>query len=199
MTQKELPKLMVDSSEKDGKAEIVMDYVLSWCLRRADEICQKDNKPILYEYCRYMLGKLCEIDVNDSVNFKNVEVWKEDQNIDLWVELEVEINDTSQKHAILIENKYYTGLHLTRDSDGEYRNQLEVYKKRFDEHYSKKEEEWKLHYNLVTCVERESPAFTMYDIAKDFGYQVHSFYDMLISPEPEPTESDIFNEFWIRW
>jgi hypothetical protein len=25
MTQKELPKLMVDSSEKDGKAEIVMD------------------------------------------------------------------------------------------------------------------------------------------------------------------------------
>ena len=199
MTQKELPKLMVDSSEKDGKAEIVMDYVLSWCLRRADEICQRDNKPILYEYCRYMLGKLCEIDVNNSVNFKNVEVWKEDQNIDLWVELEVEINDTSQKHAILIENKYYTGLHLTRDSDGEYRNQLEVYKKRFDEHYSKKEEEWKLHYNLVTCVERESPAFTMYDIAKDFGYQVHSFYDMLISPEPEPTESDIFNEFWIRW
>lgn len=190
---------MVDSSEKDGKAEIVMDYVLSWCLRRADEICQRDNKPILYEYCRYMLGKLCEIDVNDSVNFKNVEVWKEDQNIDLWVELDVEINDTSQKHAILIENKYYTGLHLTRDSDGEYRNQLEVYKKRFDEHYSKKEEEWKLHYNLVTCVERESPAFTMYDIAKDFGYQVHSFYDMLISPEPEPTESDIFNEFWIRW
>ena len=199
MTQKKLPKLMVDSSEKDGKAEIVMDYVLSWCLRRADEICQRDNKPILYEYCRYMLGKLCEIDVNDSVNFQNVEVWKEDQNIDLWVELEVEINDTSQKHAILIENKYYTGLHLTRDSDGEYRNQLEVYKKRFDEHYSKKEEEWKLHYNLVTCVERESPAFTMYDIAKDFGYQVHSFYDMLISPEPEPTESDIFNEFWIRW
>ena len=199
MTQKELPKLMVDSSEKDGKAEIIMDYVLSWCLRRADEICQRDNKPILYEYCRYMLGKLCEIDVNDSVNFKNVEVWKEDQNIDLWVELEVAINDTSQKHAILIENKYYTGLHLTRDSDGEYRNQLEVYKKRFDEHYSKKEEEWKLHYNLVTCVERESPAFTMYDIAKDFGYQVHSFYDMLKDSDPEWTESDIFNEFWIRW
>ena len=38
-----LPKLMVDSSEKDGKAEIVMDYVLSWCLRRADEICQRDK------------------------------------------------------------------------------------------------------------------------------------------------------------
>ncbi len=199
MEKKELPKFMVDSSDKDGKAEIVMDYVMSWCLRRADEICESDNKPILYEYCRYMLGKLSEIDVNDSVSFKNVEVWKEDQNIDLWVELEVEINGTSQKHAILIENKYYTGLHLTRDSDGEYLNQLEVYKKRFDEHYSKKEEEWKLHYNLVTCVERESPAFAMYDVAKEFKYQVYSIYDLLVGTDPQPTESDIFNEFWIRW
>ena len=142
MTQKELPKLMVDSSEKDGKAEIVMDYVLSWCLRRADEICQTDNKPILYEYCRYMLGKLCEIDVNESVVFKDVKVWKEDQNIDLWVELVVETDGKSQKHAILIENKYYTGLHLTRDSEGQYRNQLEVYKERFIEHYSKKDDDW---------------------------------------------------------
>ena len=45
----------------------------------------------------HMLGKLCEIDVNDSVSFKNVAVWKEDQNIDLWVELEVEINDKAHK------------------------------------------------------------------------------------------------------
>ena len=46
MTQKELAKLIVDSSEKDVKAEILMDYVLSWCLKRADEICKTDNKPI---------------------------------------------------------------------------------------------------------------------------------------------------------
>ena len=199
MTQKELPKLMIDSSEKDGKAEIVMDYVLSWCLRRADEICQIDNKPILYEYCRYMLGKLCEIDVNESVVFKDVKVWKEDQNIDLWVELIVETDGKSQKHAILIENKYYTGLHPARDNEGQYRNQLEVYKEKFIEHYSKKDDDWKLHYNLVTCVERESPAFAMYDVAKEFKYQVYSIYDLLVSTDPQPTESDIFNEFWIRW
>lgn len=199
MTQKELPKLMIDSSEKDGKAEIVMDYVLSWCLRRADKICQIDNKPILYEYCRYMLGKLCEIDVNESVVFKDVKVWKEDQNIDLWVELIVETDGKSQKHAILIENKYYTGLHPARDNEGQYRNQLEVYKEKFIEHYSKKDDDWKLHYNLVTCVERESPAFAMYDVAKEFKYQVYSIYDLLVSTDPQPTESDIFNEFWIRW
>ena len=61
-----MPKLMVDSSENDGKAEIVMDYVLSWCLRRADVICLHDNKPILYRYCRNMLALLCDIDLNDS-------------------------------------------------------------------------------------------------------------------------------------
>ena len=32
----ELPRLMRDSSDTDGKAEIVMDYVLSWCLRYAE-------------------------------------------------------------------------------------------------------------------------------------------------------------------
>ena len=72
-----MPRLMVDSSENDGKAEIVMDYVLSWCLRRADIICLNDNKPILYRYCRDMLALLCDIDLNDSVIFKEVKVSKE--------------------------------------------------------------------------------------------------------------------------
>ena len=41
----EMPKLMIDDSENDGKAEIVMDYVLSWCLRRASVICANE-KPV---------------------------------------------------------------------------------------------------------------------------------------------------------
>ena len=40
--------------------------------------------------------------------------------------------------------------------------------------------------------------WTMGEVANVFGYLVHSSYDMLV-PEPELTESDIFNEFWIRW
>lgn len=38
-------------------------------------------------------------------------------------------NNIEEKHAILIENKYYTPLHLTKDDDGQYKNQLEVYRK----------------------------------------------------------------------
>ena len=49
---KSLPRLMRDSSETDGKAEIVMDYVLSWTLRRAAKECDIDNKPLLRHYCR---------------------------------------------------------------------------------------------------------------------------------------------------
>lgn len=199
MDENKLPKLMVDSSDTDGKAEIVMDYVLSWCLRRADIICQADNKPVLYKYCRYMLGKLCKIDVKDSVIFKNVKIWKEVQNIDLWVELEMETEGISQKHAILIENKYYSGLRSVKDSDGEYRNQLEVYRKRFDGYYSKKiEEEWILHYNLITCHDHDSLKFSKYyDEAGKYGFKVYAYYQLLL--DDKPAESDIFNEFWIRW
>lgn len=201
----EMPRLMVDSSENDGKAEIVMDYVLSWCLRRADVICQNDNKPILYRYCRNMLALLCDKDLNDSIIFRGVRVWKEDQHIDLWVELIIENNGVADKHAILIENKYYSSLHDSKDSDGCYRNQLQVYKNRFDAHYNKDSDTWIKHYNLITCIERNDPKFSAYyDIAKSFGFKVISFYEML-GKEPEEgcyyeyTESDIFNEFWLRW
>lgn len=197
----EMPKLMVDSSENDGKAEIVMDYVLSWCLRRADIICMNDNKPILYRFCRNMLALLCDIDLNDSVIFKEVKVWKEDQRIDLWVELIIENNGVPYKHAILIENKYYSSLHDSKDLDGCYRNQLQVYKNKFDAHYNKEPDTWIKHYNLITCIERSDPKFSAYyDIAKSFGFKVISFYEMLgDKTEYEYTESDIFNEFWLRW
>ena len=51
------PQLMKDSSEVDGHAEAVMDYILSWCLRWS-ESKYKDIKPILHRYCRYMLLKI---------------------------------------------------------------------------------------------------------------------------------------------
>ena len=195
----ELPKLMVDSSEYDGKAEIVMDYVLSWCLRRADVICNNE-KPILYNYCRTMLATLLETEPNDSIIFEDVKVWKQEYNIDVWVELQVNRGGVLEKHAILIEDKYYTGLHTSRDSDGEYRNQLEVYKKKFDNHYAQQADEWHKHYALITCVSKTDPNFAMYDISASFGFKTYSFYDLLGKERDyEGSESDIFNEFWLRW
>ena len=48
------PQLMKDSSEVDGHAEAVMDYVLSWCLRWS-ESKYKDVRPILHRRTRQTL------------------------------------------------------------------------------------------------------------------------------------------------
>ena len=197
-----MPQFMRDNSQKDGHAETVMDYVISWCLRRADVIC-KDEKPILYSHCRFMLGKLLGEDNIDDVIFSNVKVRKQDQHIDLWVELTKACQGEITKHALLIENKYYTGLHDTTDVDGVKRNQLVVYKNTFDAHYADKSNEgWELHYALITCLERNSTPFirhfgnlTKVDTKPEFN--VFSFYELL--ENDIQTESDLFNEFWYRW
>ena len=98
------PQLMKDSSEVDGHAEAVMDYILSWCLRWA-ESKYKDVKPILHRYCRYMLLKILERNASDDIIIENVYVWKQEQRIDLWVEAELVVNGQYEKHAVLIENK----------------------------------------------------------------------------------------------
>ena len=199
------PQFMVDETESDGHAEPVMDYVISWCLRRADVIC-KDEKPILYRHCRFMLGKLLSIENTDDVIFSNVKVWKQWENIDLRVEVDVEQMGEITKHALLIENKYYTGLHDTPDVDGVKRNQLVVYKNKFDAHYDiqkdKKGEDWTKHYALITCLERESESFIRHfgnltEVDTKPAFKLFSFYELL--ENETQTESDLFNEFWYRW
>lgn len=193
-----MPKLMNDSSDKDGHAETVMDYVISWCLRRAQSICKKE-KPILYSKCRYMLSKLLNLDTLDlkNIEFKRVEVWKQWARIDLCVEVDAVINNIEKRYAILIEDKYYSELHDTKDINGKSKNQLEVYKKKFEDYYKEQNEERELKYALITCIEREDKKFKQYNIAYQFGFNVFSFYELL--EDEEYTESEIFNEFWFRW
>lgn len=198
MIKEEMPKLMNDSSYKDGHAETIMDYVISWCLRRAQSIC-KTEKPILYSKCRFMLSKLLDLDILniESVEFKRVEVWKQWENIDLFVEVDALINNIEKRYAILIEDKYYSKLRYSRDTDGKYRNQLEVYKKKFENYYKEQNEMRELKYALITCIEREDTKFQQYNIANKFGFNVFSFYELL--EDEIRTESEIFNEFWFRW
>jgi hypothetical protein len=194
------PQFMRDDTQKDGHAETIMDYVISWCIRRADKICSHE-KPILYSHCRYILGTLLGIKKEDLSNttFHNVKVWKQNQYIDLWVELDVEVQGNTSKYALLIENKYYTGLHNATNIDGQQQNQLTAYKNIFDAHYAgKQNENWQTRYALITCLERNSTPFNKhFDPIIEPEFNVFSFYDLL---ENEiQTESDLFNEFWYRW
>ncbi|MCQ2078034.1 MAG: hypothetical protein MJZ20_13590, partial [Bacteroidaceae bacterium] len=141
-----------------------------------------------------LLGGLLEDD--DSI-FK-VEVWKESAQIDLWVTVIIKkANGEEQKHAIMIENKYYTGLHLSRDTDGEYRNQLIVYKKKFDEYYDKT---WILHYCVITCIYRTNSNFNLLfgEVGKEGELQPFKLFSLKeLVPNHENTESDIYNEFML--
>ena len=51
-------RFMVDSTEgKDGHCETIMDYVVSWTLRRAQSECKEDSgKERLYIYSRRFLA-----------------------------------------------------------------------------------------------------------------------------------------------
>ena len=192
---------MWDNSENDGHAETIMDYVISWCLRvAANDFCKK-YKPILYHYCRFLLFKLLQIEQenNDKIVIEEVKVWKQWKRIDLWVEVTLMDNGQREKHSILIENKYYTLTHDTRDIDGTYKDQLEVYKKVFDNFYAQ-DNNIKKHYALITCLDN----YPDQEKIQKLGYQLHTYsalQDEMASNARniEPSESDIFNEFWINW
>lgn len=185
----EMPKLMEDDSEKDGRPELVMDYIVSWTLRRADVKCSIE-KPILYRYCREILAKLLGIVLDDNTLFEHVKVWKQEQGIDLWIELQVNRKETCQQHAILIEDKFYSQLRP---------NQLENYKKCFEAYYAAQPAPWHRHYVLITCIERDDSKFEkFYGTAPLLGYTTFSFCE-IFGKNHEECESDIFNEFWLRW
>ena len=95
-------RFMADSTEgKDGAKEVIMDYVISWTLRRAQNSCAND-KPVLYRYSRKLLGFLLGIELEDRDVVK-VETKKQVERIDLWVEVSV----NGVEYDILIEDKYY--------------------------------------------------------------------------------------------
>lgn len=190
---------MKDSSEVDGHAETVLDYVLSWCLRWS-ETKYKDIKPILHRYCRYMLFKLIERDTHDNIVVENVIVWKQSKKIDLWVEAKLLVNGKEEWHSVLIEDKYYSPIHSSLDTDGIYRSQLDVYKKKFKAHYADKAY-FHFHFAVITCMERYDANFTTTYDEKEMerlGFKLYSFDDMLDDSINIDSESDIFNEFWLR-
>ena len=187
--QIEMPKLMEDDSEKDGRPELVMDYIISWTLRRADVKCSVEN-PILYGYCREIMAKLLGLSLDDNTLFEQVKVWKQDQDIDLWVELQVSRNGIREYHAILVEDKFYSQLRP---------NQLENYKERFEAHYAVQNDEWHRHYVLITCIERTDSKFEeYYGKALPLGFVIYCIGE-IFSKNRRECESDIFNEFWLRW
>ena len=178
--------LMLDSTLGDGPAEHVMDYIISYTLRSVNNT----NQPIFASYCRKILFKLLGIEDRDQI-IPSVKVWKQWQFTDLTVEIILEDENGVSKHALLIENKFYSGVRHNRDGE----LQTEVYKRKTSEFYSDKG--FNLHYALITCISRKDDLFKYYDCVQASGFRVFSIYDFT-EPGQKDCESDIFNQFWLR-
>ena len=188
------PFLMCDDSEKDGHAETMMDYILSWSLRCTKYSFIKDNKPLLYHYCKYILCTFIDkLQDMNNITIDDVRVCKQKQYIDLWVEVDLHINDREEHHAILIEDKYYTGVHD---------DQLKRYRQIFEELYKDKEKypRRNLHYVLITCLYSDNINYApLAQAAKENGFEIYQLYDIVDnSLGYKETESDIFNELFLR-
>ena len=193
--------LMCDNTEGDGKAEIVMDYVMSWSLRHAVKNKKSEKTPKLHQYCRYMLHKLLQLKTPlEHIVFEEVKVWKEWQYMDLCAEVKLKNNGVDEYYALLVENKYYGKL---RD------NQLQRYQEIFKKYYDSKKEEgitWLLRYSLVSCFDRKKQLKELYATGmKKTKFIGLTFYELLCpdkwhkdEKKYEDSESEIFNEFWLR-
>ncbi len=176
--------LMKDSSENSGHIETILDYILSWTIRRA-AITYSREKPILYKYCRSILFNLLGIENNEDIKVNYVETWKQWNYIDLHANIELEYNGKIEHYAILIENKVYTQVHD---------NQLIRYRKIFEETYD--QNIFKLHYVLITCFD-EIPEMMIHN-CKEAGFRYLPLSDLFLNEYKEDSESDLFNEFWLR-
>lgn len=182
---------MLDSSESDGAAEIVMDYVLSYTLRSVNN----SKKPLFAQYARKILFRLLELEDLGQI-VQSVKVWKQwgegHKRIDLTIEVELSGQGKISKHAILIEDKYYSGIRYD-DSRQEY--QIQTYKRIFDNFYKGKE--IICHYWVISCISKSDSKFNqLYDFVKDYGFKTLSIYQ-LVEDIKEECESDIFNQFFL--
>lgn len=172
--------LMIDSTSGDGKAEIVMDYIISYTLRSS----VNSNMPKFKLASRAILFKLIDIPDNGQ-EIMSVKVWKQWRKIDLTVEVVLSLNGEKRQYALLIEDKYYTAPHD---------NQLARYKEVFDAFYS---DGYEKRYLLITAIYRTDNNFEKFysNVERD-GFTALSLKE-LIAENQEPTESDIFNQFWL--
>lgn len=178
---------MCDASEGDCRKEAIMDFIMLWTLRRAAATF-KDDKPLLYDACRRILFGLLNMPRHSTAEALKVTVKKGWKNTDLIAEVVLRHHDGREEcHALLVENKVWTSTH---DS------QLQRYKQTFAEAYSGSGYADHMHMAVVTCFDKP-PAGMIADCQAN-GFRCIRIEDLQpVTPE-EDTESDIFNEFWLR-
>ena len=184
---------MQDSSRNNHGYEAMLDYQISWLLRLAKE----EKNDWLHEIARSVLFKLIEKENDSDVKINRVEVWKQWERIDLIAEIEIEVNNQTERHLVVIENKAYTLIHddqLTR-----YTYTVNSY------YHDKGRNSYKKHFWVISFFDREEEWFKVLqkqcDDYKEKKWRLLSFYEVIGWEEGKDfpdTKSDLFDEFWLR-
>lgn len=181
---------MQDSWRSNHGYEAMLDFQMSWLMRLAAEKSFKQER--LHKISRQVLLRLIEEKGDRDVEVERVEVWRQWNSIDVRAEVDLVVSRKKEKHVVIIEDKAYTMIHD---------NQLERYKENVEEHYHNGEQ---IHYWVITFFNEEDNK-NKYEALKQDCYNAKwgllSFYEVIGWEDGEnfeDTESDLFNEFWLR-
>ncbi len=184
---------MQDSSRSNHGYEAMLDYQISWLLRLAKE----EKNDWLHKIARSVLFKLIEKENDSDVKINRVEVWKQWERIDLTAEIEIEVNNQTERHLVVIENKAYTLIH--DDQLKKYAYTVNAY------YHDKGRNSYKKHFWVISFFDRSEEWFNSLqnqcDDCKVVKWELLSFYEVIGWKEGEEfpdTESDLFDEFWLR-
>lgn len=185
----------------DNGYETIQDFILSWTLRCSQDNFKKVNEKI-NEYSKKALffllnGEntetlkeyLASKKYDNSFNVKSIKTYRQRNQIDLLLEVEVIEHSKTQKYILNIENKWYTRISET---------QLAKSKKFVENEYPSNIYKYR---HLVIFFE---PTFNDHDIqlSKENGYQILTISDICNFMEINKEQSsgnDIFDEYWIRF
>lgn len=182
---------MSDSSRSNYGYEAMLDYQISWLLRLAKD----DKKDRLHDVARSVLFKLIEKENDSNVKINRVEVWKQWERIDLTAEIELEVNNQTERHLVVIEDKAYTLIHD---------DQLKRYTETVNAYYHDKgRNSYKKHFWIISFFDRDEERFkTLQKQCDNYKeWKLLSFYEVIGWKEGEEfqdTKSDLFDEFWLR-
>ena len=191
-----LSSFMNDDSEGDHGKEAMLDYQLSYLLRMANTY--ESGSELAKRVLMKMIGKIPKIDSYgwiENLRLKSVKVWKQWQRIDLIAEVEANCGSGMKRHAIIVENKAYTGIHD---------DQLSRYAEIIEDYY--KDKDVQKHYWVITFFDSDTENYKTIETkcreAKG-PWKCTSFKDLIdLTKEErhEGTYNEIIDEFWIkRW
>ena len=183
---------MQDSWRSNHGYEAMLDFQMSWLMRLAAE--KNIEKKRLHIISQGVLLRLIGLDGAVDVEIEEVKVWRQWEHIDVIAEVKIKKNCLEERHLVVLEDKAYTMIHD---------NQLNRYSETVDQYYAGKHRpKYKIHYWVITFHDRDenNQYWNMLESeCKKAKWGLLSFYEVIDWNENfEPTESDLFNEFWLK-